>query len=526
MRSLRSRLIVWLIVGITLFLASSGFAIHAIVSSQMRRSFDRSLLTTARSLEPVLRREVGRMVGHAPASAFPQESLASARPDLLFELRYPDGDVLVHSDAFEGQSLPALARGALPMSFINGEARDLRYSDVTLPPDGRSGRALAFVLGRPGRSGRPDRLDRFDRFDRPERLGMPRGARPGEGRMDGPRDRPPRPAAGPRAIDGEGIEVVLAGDTTELFDSLRSLRMLLLLAWISCSVGCAAILSWVVHRSLRPLGRLSRQIEGLGGDGLQKRFVLPDAPAELEPVVAELNLLLARIQDAFDREQAFTADAAHELRTPLAGLRSTLELALSRERSSSDYRRSAQDSLAITEEMQALVGDMLTLSRMASTQIEARRDATSLVESLTEACGPYMESARRRALTLETDVDAELVLSTDPALLERVLRNLIENAVSYADEGSTVEFRATEQGDHLQLDVTNLVSDAPSDLGQKAFLAFWRADSSRSMLDQHAGLGLSLCRRIVHQLGGSIDGHLDGARFSVRLCLPRAPGGS
>lgn len=552
MKSLRSRLIVWLILGITLFLATSGFAIHAIVSSQMRSGFDRSLLATARSLDLILRREIVHAIGESESSPFPHPALALTRPDLLFELRHPGGEPLVSAAVFEGAALPALARGARPTSF--GAVEDLRFADLILPPDGRTGRALAYVLGPPPRPDRPERADR------PGRPGPFPGRRPSErmqlrgeererefrdefeagdgsegtrdrGRRDRRRDelgderpgRPRPPGGGPGRSEAIGFEVVLAGDTTELLGSLRNLRLLLLLAWLSCSLGCAGILSWVVHRSLRPLGRLSRQIEGLSGDGLKKRFVLPDAPAELEPVVAELNLLLARIQEAFDREQAFTADAAHELRTPLAGLRSTIELALNRERSSAEYRQSAEASLAITEEMQSLVGDLLTLSRMASTQVEARCVATPLAGALAVARERFEEEARRRGLDSSVDVDGDLALFTDPALLERVLLNLVENAVTYADENSSIEFRAAEEGDSVLLLVSNQIMDAPDDLAEKAFLAFWRADSSRSMLDDHAGLGLSLCRRIVQQLDGRIDAEFEGGRFTVRLLLPGVP---
>jgi two-component system heavy metal sensor histidine kinase CusS len=240
-------------------------------------------------------------------------------------------------------------------------------------------------------------------------------------------------------------------------------------------------------------------------------------------VVDQLNGLMERIGGAFEREQAFASDAAHELRTPLAGLRATLELALSRPRENESLRATAEQSLEITLEMEALVATLLDLARV-SALTRRPAQAVDLAALLQTRWSAHASAAEKRGLRLEVHVPAEARVETDAALLGRVLDNLVENAVAYAASSSPVEVvvetGGTQELAGWRLSFTNRVQDPDPQLAERALQAFWRADGSRSDTGRHAGLGLPLCRRIVETLGGTLETELVGERFTVRLSLP------
>lgn len=325
-------------------------------------------------------------------------------------------------------------------------------------------------------------------------------------------------ARGGRGGEEHVLEVLAARPTSDLDGTLAQLRLLLVLTWLTSSIGCAAILSWVVRRGLNPLGLLRRELRGLDEGSLDQRVQLPDAPEELAPVVHQLNELLGRLQGAFAREHAFTAHAAHELRTPLAGLRTTLELALARPRTVEGYRESAQSCLQIALEMQGMVEDLLELARLADPGPRPRVPVR--VDQLLQECRePYLARAEERRLRWKVDLEPGVLVSVEPQLLRRVLHNLMDNAVSYADPATTIEVVA-HAGTSLELRVSNRTTGAPHDVAQHAFDPLWRADASRTATGRHAGLGLSLCKRILELLGGTIEARYEDEVFTVTLQVP------
>ena len=325
-------------------------------------------------------------------------------------------------------------------------------------------------------------------------------------------DRPPR---GPLLAD-----LVVARDTTELEADLEELQWMLVLGWLTSSLGCALILMWVVGRSLRPVEGLGRQLSSLDEGRLDHRFAVANTPLELTPIIDQLNGLMDRLGKAFEREQTLTAHAAHELRTPLTGLRSTLEVCLNRPRETEEYREAARDCLDITLMMQTMVERLLELGRKGELRIES----APLDELIDEAWDPYAERADERGMTLAKSFDRSLEIRTDLEGLSRILANLLENAIHYADAGTPIEVAAKTAADvdGLQIVVANAASQAPADVAEHAFDAFWRADSSRTETGVHAGLGLSLCKRIAETLGGRIDARLADGRFTMTLFLPQA----
>ncbi|MFT4542167.1 MAG: two-component system heavy metal sensor histidine kinase CusS [Planctomycetota bacterium] len=333
------------------------------------------------------------------------------------------------------------------------------------------------------------------------------------------------------AVDGEilghrsrEIQVVIARDTSVIETTLGRLRLLLALSWVASSLFCAGILSWVVRRGLNPLTDLCRQIERVDVAQLDRRFQVENSPVELSVVMDELNQMVDRIRRALDREQAFAADVAHELRTPLTGLMMSLEVALSRRREPDEYRKTAQQCLDICKEMQGVVEALMELANPASAIMNAGgADVVALHELVAECAEPFQAEIDRRQLNLQADIDDNVQIERDAHYLRRVVSNLIDNATHYADEGSTIIVSGRHTGTGAELCVTNDASDAPADVTKHAFDAFWRADSSRYEVSRHAGLGLSLCRRIVDQIGGTITACYAEGRFSAKIWVPDEP---
>jgi signal transduction histidine kinase len=510
--------------GITLFLAATGVAVDLVVERHFRSELDRSLTVLLESNVTDVIREAGRHAlqrtpymsirpgaerggggRRAPSLLFAQHT------DVLLQAWNAEGDTIVRSDALGEADLPLLAAVLTPLPATGIPADELFFADIELPTTGAIGRAVAVRFTAPPEG----RRARFVFGTNHSGSRLPRGAEPVlSGEVTAGEITTNMPVTGP-------LELVIAQDTSAMAATLSRLRWLLALGWVISSLGCAAIVSWIVHRGLRPLEGLRRQMGRAQGVGLQQDFALPDAPGELQPVVTQLNALMGRIRSAFVREKSFTSDVAHEMRTPLAGLRSTLEVALSRPREQPEYRKAVETSLAITLEMQSLVEMLLAMARTSNGSSEGEIATAAVSDLLEEARRPYSEDAARKRLEWTRNIAPACTACTDLPLFRRVLQNLFENAVSYAEEGSSIEIDARSDDDGgLMLSVSNRVGEVPENLAERAFDAFWRADVARSATGRHAGLGLPLCRRILSTLGGSIDAACDDDRFTVTLSLP------
>ncbi len=292
MASLRRRLITGTALGTAAVLLAAGFALYAMVKSSLLSEFDHALLEKARTLAGMIEQEE-RRVELEFAEADMSEFTRTDRPE-YFQVWLADGGVIARSDSLSGRGLPLHQRAA----------HEPVVQAITLP-DGRPGRIVSL-----GFTARPD----------DELESQPRGKR---------------------------LILSLARDDLALRAALASLRFALILVGLLATLASAGLLAWLVPVGLRPVEALARDIGGIDERKLSERIDPGGAPAELRPIVQRLNELLGRLHAAFEREKIMTADVAHELRTPLAGLRSTLEVALSRERDQSAYRTALSECLSI-----------------------------------------------------------------------------------------------------------------------------------------------------------------------------------
>jgi two-component system OmpR family sensor kinase len=240
-------------------------------------------------------------------------------------------------------------------------------------------------------------------------------------------------------------------------------------------------------------------------------------------VVDRLNEMLVRLEAAFGREKTFTADIAHELRTPLAGLTTALEVCASQQRSPQEYEQVVARCLKVTRTMRLMVENLLMLARVDAKQVRAAGDPLEISPLLSDAWKDFAALAERRGLKTQWFCSDSLAVTSDRGLLMVVFRNLFDNAARYAGEGGHINIAAALHDREVVISVENSGSQVGAEDTEKVFDRFWRGDAARTSAGEHCGLGLALCKRIMSVLGGSIAVTTQrGGEFRVTIKLPAA----
>ncbi|TWT60800.1 ATP-binding protein [Rubinisphaera italica] len=317
-------------------------------------------------------------------------------------------------------------------------------------------------------------------------------------------------------IPSAQVTLLFARSTVGIETTIQKMRLTL------CGVGIIGLIVTLlatgiaVNYGLRPLDHTAQQISTLNIETLSERLENEaEQPRELQPLIHTINQLLDRLEATFERERAFSADVAHELRTPLAGLRAKSEVALSKPRSSEQYQETIQQCLLITEQATAIVESLLATTQQSISEI--RKQEIDINNLLTDIVREYQKVIDKRELTVLWNTSSCETVSADPNMLTILFRNLIDNAVSYADAGTTITIEAVANQQELTIEVSNTAQDFSSKDIDRVFERFWRADTARAATGLHSGLGLSLCRRLVESLGGKIEASYFDHVFSIRL---------
>ena len=323
----------------------------------------------------------------------------------------------------------------------------------------------------------------------------------------------------------DGRWLVAAGQGAYERDELvYGLTLSQVVPWLLMLPFLLALMAWAVRRALAPMGALAADLRHRDADDL--RAIPGDsAPVELRPMIGAMNGLFVRIDSLLVRERRFTADAAHELRTPLAVLRAQWEVV--RRSSSPREREQAERRLdAGLDRMARLVTQMLALSRVESgaALVTSEIDWTPIVE---QAMGDCLMLAERRRIELACEWPPAgshpMPLLGDAHLLTVLLRNLLDNAVRYAPEGTGVLLRFSASTVEVDNDGPPLSGEQLSRLGER----FYRPDGQQEI---GSGLGMSIARRIATLHGleldvGMRDG-VQGVRVRLGFAAPRHAGGA
>lgn len=303
-------------------------------------------------------------------------------------------------------------------------------------------------------------------------------------------------------------------------DTLHSL-----LQWSALALGVVAVgaigAGWLVAgRALRPLHVITGTARRVADRSLHERIALDGPPDELKELADTFDDMLARLDRAFDGQSRFVANASHELRTPLAVNRTLLEVSMADPAASHDLRQVGSTLLAVNERSERLIDGLLLLAR--SEHEVSDHHQVDLADAARIALGQQAVDAASLEVTLRPQLSAA-VTSGDPVLLERLVTNLVENAVRHNVPGGWVEVRtgrAPGTG-HAQVVVTNTGDPIPPYDVDGLFEPFRQRRGERTAEGRGSGLGLSIVRSIVTAHGGSVHARArDGGGLVVRVELP------
>jgi two-component system sensor histidine kinase QseC len=274
----------------------------------------------------------------------------------------------------------------------------------------------------------------------------------------------------------------------------------------------------LLRRELAPLDALAERATRINADSLATRFPTNSLPGELSPISSRLNDLLARLEQSFERERRFSADLAHELRTPIAELRALAEVALKWP----ETREAATDreALAIAMQMEGVVTRLLALLRNEHAQLPVLTERIQLAPLIESVWRPFAERAAAKQLNVTRAVPDGAEVETDPVLLRSILTNLVDNAMEYTPHGGSVRVETEVRTTQFTLQVTNTCDDLTVNDLSHFSERFWRKDSARSD-PNHSGLGLSLVKAFSERLGLQLEARLvDPSTLSITVTGP------
>lgn len=327
-----------------------------------------------------------------------------------------------------------------------------------------------------------------------------------------------------RVVAGEAVTGVSLSESPLTYPILVTLPLILLLS---------ALVSWILAgNALGPVERLIHDLEAIqDGRSLHRRLPVESDDNEIDRLSHTLNAMMARLENSFAALRRFTADASHELKTPLTVLRADIERAMQSPNVADDQLPALEEALAEVARMADLVDSLLTLARADEGRFDLHRESVALEPIVREVMETALILGEASGVRVALERSDNVVVQADPVRLRQLFLNLVTNAVKYTGKDGQVTIALEDRGDHAAFVVQDTgVGIAAADLPY-IFDRFWRADRVRSRGGERGGvgLGLAIAQWIAHAHGGfiSVGSRLGrGSTFTVQLPLPRASAAS
>ena len=325
------------------------------------------------------------------------------------------------------------------------------------------------------------------------------------------------------SVNGGQYRVLVATPMDATEATLSRVRMLLL--WSTPVVLLLASLGgyWISRRALAPVDEITRAARVIGIQSLSQRLAVPASGDEIQRLSETWNGMLARLEAAVKRLSQFTADASHELRTPIALIRTTAELTLRRERSPETYREALRQVLLESERTTRLVEDLLLLARADAGLPSLPLERLELIPLVRDVCrqGQILAGARQLEISAEIPDEPVFVEANDPAL-RRMLLLLLDNAVKYTPSGGRIILSVDRGPAGATVAVSDTGIGIPETALPHVFERFYRVDESRNRDAGGTGLGLSIAKWIAERHHASLEAESvvgQGSVFRIRFPL-------
>jgi two-component system, OmpR family, sensor kinase len=318
-------------------------------------------------------------------------------------------------------------------------------------------------------------------------------------------------------------EIVLTGRAVST-EAATNRRTALQLAGLVAGVWLLGMLggSWLTGRALRPIQTISDTAAGLSAGRLDQRIEVAATETELGRLATVLNATFARLRQAFDQQARFTADAAHELRTPVTVMLSQTQLSLQRERTPGEYRDALQTCRRAAERMNGLIESLLELAHLDADAAGLEKQPIDLATVATDSAALVESLAAERGLTLQRRFEPAPCLG-NPDRLGQIVTNFLSNALRHSPAGSAITVASGRTAPHSWVSVADPGSGIAAEHLPHLFERFYRADPSRHRGSGGAGLGLAICKTIAEAHGGGIDVTSElGVGSTFTLWLPAA----
>jgi two-component system heavy metal sensor histidine kinase CusS len=280
----------------------------------------------------------------------------------------------------------------------------------------------------------------------------------------------------------------------------------------------------IARHGMRPIQSITATASRIRPGNLKERIVGDGLPSELALLAATFNRMLADLEDAFARLSTFSADLAHELRTPVNNMRGELEVALGRSRSPADYKATLESALEECVRLTHMLDGLMFLARAELTPAQVHRSRVDVRDELVGVAEFHEPAASEAGLSIHVpDAGLCLTASLDRALFQRALSNLVTNALAYTPRGGSIQLRAGRDGRDLRVDVTDTGVGIDAEHVDRIADRFYRVDRSRSSASGGLGLGLAIVKSIVHCHDGSLRiVSRPGSGTTVSLLFSRA----
>lgn len=348
--------------------------------------------------------------------------------------------------------------------------------------------------------------------------------------------RPPR-----NRSDGPTPTVQMRGNRREVYQFIRAGECLLVgrsvepeiaglrqFALMLTTLGGAVLAFglaggwWLASKAIRPIDDISAAASQIANGDLSHRISVADTDNELGQLADVLNLTFARLEAAFVRQQQFTADASHELRTPVSVILSQTQATLARERTLAEYQEALAACQRAAERMRTLTESLLILARLDSGQETMRREPVDLSETAMECLDLLRPLAREKNVSFDC-APVVAKVTGDSERMAQVITNLLTNAIAHSGKGGTVTVTTGVEDGCAYVAVADTGAGIPAEDLPRIFERFYRADPSRSGAKSGTGLGLAIAKAIVEAHGGRIEASSTvGLGTTFRVSIPAA----